>query len=83
MMMSKRQRRARIKEGEAAPTPFVGTVQMLQNDLAAARQRENLLLDTNDNLHKAHALQSDELIKMYRERDDWRDAFKLIMKLVK
>ncbi len=62
---------------------FVLTKQMLQNDLTAGRMREKALLDTNEHLRKAHALQADELCKAYRERDDWRDAFKLIMKLVK
>lgn len=65
-------------------------LQQSQNDLVAAKRREELMRDSElkliDQMHglrRDHALQSEALITAYRERDDWRDAFKLIMKLVK
>ena len=65
------------------PKPYKITAQMLRNDLAAAHTRNGQLQEACDKLRKDHALQAAALIEAYRERDDWRDAFKLIMKLVK
>ncbi len=59
------------------------TKQQLQNDLDAAKTRERGLIESNENLRQSHSLQSHALAQAYRERDDWRDAFKLIMRLVK
>lgn len=55
----------------------------LSNDLAAAKTRENLLLETCDNLRCSNDSNAIALTAALHERDDWRDAFKLIMKLVK
>lgn len=55
----------------------------LENDLAASRRRVELFEEANENLRKSHAEKSNELVKAYRDRDDWRDAFRLIMRLVK
>lgn len=59
------------------------TIKQLENDLDAAKTREHRLIESNDNLRRDHALQSKALCDALRERDDWRDAFKLIMRLVK
>jgi hypothetical protein len=55
----------------------------LSNDLEAAKATISRLADENDNFRRSHALQSKALVDALRERDDWRDAFKLIMRLVK
>lgn len=49
----------------------------------AARTRFAASDEICNNLRHDHALQSKALHDALRERDDWRDAFKLIMKLVK
>lgn len=59
------------------------TRQQVENDLRAAYAREAQFREANENLRRDHALQSNALVQAMRERDDWRDAFKLIMKLVK
>jgi hypothetical protein len=59
------------------------TMVQLQNDLAAARTRFAASDEICNNLRHDHALQSKALHDALRERDDWRDAFKLIMRLVK
>lgn len=66
------------------------TRKQLQADLDAARRKiesyrdsELKLIDQINGMRRDHALQSSVLVAAYRDRDDWRDAFKLIMKLVK
>lgn len=66
------------------------TRKQLQNDLDAAhrkieihRDTELRLADQINTMRVDHASQSNELVKAYRDRDDWKEAFKLIMKLVK
>jgi hypothetical protein len=55
----------------------------LSNDLNAALIRCRAVTESNENLRRDHALQSTALIAAYRERDDWREAFKTVSKLVK
>lgn len=66
------------------------TRKQLQNDLDAARRKIEIHRDTElrlagqiNTMRVDHASQSNELVKAYRDRDDWKEAFKLIMKLVK
>ncbi len=62
----------------------------LENDLAAARKREEGYRETELNLHQQiNALTqriqlADETINLHRhERDDWREAFRTVSRLVK
>lgn len=62
----------------------------LENDLAAAKKREEGYRETEVNLHdRINALNqrinlADATINQYRhERDDWREAFRTVTKLVK
>ncbi len=64
-------------------TPVRLTREQLQNELDASRRRFDGVNEICENLRRSHSEQSNLLAKAYHERDDWRDAFKLIMRLVK
>ena len=78
---------------QAEPTPLQSAqirIQQLTNDLAAAKKREEGYRATELNMHdKLNALTmrlnlADATINQYRhERDDWREAFRTVSKLVK
>ena len=59
------------------------TIKSLQNDLIAFKTHLVHVRDENEKLRRDHALQSNALVTAYRERDDWRDAFKTVSRLVK
>lgn len=64
--------------------------QQLQNDLDAAKTRETMhradelkLAEEINRLRRDKQLTDGVIDSLTRDRNDWRDAFKLIMKLVK
>lgn len=66
------------------------TRKMLENDLAAAKTRETMhradelkLVEEINRLRSAKQLTDGIIDTLTHDRNDWREAFKLIMKLVK
>lgn len=65
-------------------------IRQLENDLKAAKTREEMhradelkLVEEINRLRSAKQLTDGIIDSLTRDRNDWRDAFKLIMKLVK
>lgn len=59
------------------------TVQQWQNDFAAAHAVNDGLSRDNANLGKRVREAESALLAALADRDDWKSAFKLIMRLVK
>ncbi len=59
------------------------TRQQLLNDLASAKAREHSMFAANEKLDRRARDAERDLHTALVERDDWRGAFKLIMRLVK
>lgn len=55
----------------------------LSNDLAAAKRREEIMRKELDLSRQSSLLTSNMLVQVTAERDDWKNAFKTISRLVK
>lgn len=55
----------------------------LENDLAAAKRREEIMRKELDLARQSSQLSGNLLVQVTAERDDWKNAFKTISRLVK
>lgn len=58
-------------------------IAQLENDLAAAKRREEIMRKELDLARQSSQLSGNLLVQVTAERDDWKNAFKTISRLVK